>query len=182
VSWVDSNISAVFGGSGLGRRMFKSSVKVEFDLPDETAPPWVCFAGSSAPVVVRRYEPDSRTCDFIGGESRWQLESALVPLTPQMPHFLRRGWNRVIGEVQVGWKIVYLGNEMWFPQRVLEVEAVSSDWQRVWTLGDMKTRDIWSSTDFHSWDNDSPTIGDLMTQDGFTGRQRVRGGHFNRSP
>jgi len=56
-------------------------------------------------------------------------------------------WDVPVGDVSPGWCIVYFGNALWFPQRVLRVDVISEDWQRVWTLGDALTRDIWHTED-----------------------------------
>ncbi len=120
-----------------------SSVKWPGELPDEDSPPWVCLSKPDTPVVMRSYVLDSRTCDVIADHGRWLLESAVVPRVPQWPEDLLYGWDVAVGDVQPDWCIVYVGNELWFPQRVLRVDVLSETWQRVWSLGDVSTREVW---------------------------------------
>ena len=122
-------------------------------LPDEDAPPWVCLSEPGAPVVLRRYDATSRTCDVISPHGRWLLESCLIPRHPKFPNEIQHGWDLAVGDVQPGWCIVYAGHELWFPQRILRVETIDDDWQRVWTLGDQSTRDVWGSDETYAWDN-----------------------------
>jgi hypothetical protein len=124
-------------------RLPRSSLRWEGELPDEDSPPWVCLDNPGAPLVLRRYDPTSRTCDVIADHGRWVLESALVPRVPVGPRDLQLGWDVAVGDVQPGWCIVYAGDELWFPQRVLRVDVVDDQWQRVWTLGDLFTRNVW---------------------------------------
>lgn len=74
------------------------------------------------------------------------------------PSELQYGWDVAAGDVEPGWVIVYAGHTLWHPQRVLKVEIIDADWQRVWTLGDASTRHVWdTSTEegqrFYDWDN-----------------------------
>lgn len=135
------------------RRLPASSVARPEELPDEDAPPWVCLREPGARVVVRRYDATSRTCDAISPDGRWLLESCLVPRHPMFPNEIQHGWDLAVGDVEPGWSIVYAGHELWFPQRVLRVENVDDDWQRVWTLGDQCSRDVWDSDWTYAWDN-----------------------------
>ena len=135
-----------------------SSVEAPVKLPDENAPPWICLAEPGAPVVLRRYIATSRTCDVISRDGRWLLESALIPRTGADWGEILYGIDVACGDVEPGWTIVYVGHEIWFPQRVVQVEAVSPLWQRVWTLSDAETRDIWDleterGQDMYEWDN-----------------------------
>lgn len=126
-----------------GRSLPPSSVTWPDELPDEDAPPWVCLSRPGAPVVIRSYDFSSRTCDVIARHGRWLLESALVPRSQFYGDEIHFGWDIPVGDVSPGWCIVYYGNALWFPQRVLRVDVISDDWQRVWTLGDAMTRDVW---------------------------------------
>jgi len=130
-----------------------SSVKWPGQLPPEDAPPWVCLERPRTPVVLRSYDFTSRTYDLISKHGRWILESALVPRTSFNTDELHFGWGIAVGDVSPGWCIVYVGNELWFPQRVLRVDMLSPDWQRVWTLGDASTRDIWEEDEYRMRDN-----------------------------
>lgn len=126
-------------------RLPPSSVTWSDELPHEDSPPWVCLSQPGAPVVIRSYDYKSRTCDIIAPHGRWLLESALVPRGSASPDEIHFGWHVAVGDVEPGWTIVYMGNDLWFPQRVLRVDDVSEDWQRVWSLGDISTRNIWTS-------------------------------------
>jgi hypothetical protein len=132
-----------------------SSVVWEGKLPPEDAPPWVCLAEPGAPVVVRRYLGSSRTCDVISEPGRWLLESCLVSRNEkELLSDFHIGGELALGDVQPGWCIVYAGHELWFPQRVLRVDHISETVQRVWTLGDASTRDVWGDLDsLRRWDN-----------------------------
>jgi hypothetical protein len=70
-----------------------------------------------------------------------------------LPDEIAEGWDLAVGDVEPGWSIVYAGHELWFPQRVLRVDVVSDDWQRVWTIGDDSTRHVWRSTRACDLDN-----------------------------
>lgn len=132
-----------------------SSVSWDGDLPPHDAPPWVCLSEPGVPLVVRRYLGSSRTCDVISRDGRWLLESCLVSRNDKAPHYdFHLGGELALGEVQPGWCIVYAGHELWFPQRVLRVDLISDDLQRIWTLGDASTRDVWgTSGQLRRWDN-----------------------------
>lgn len=136
-----------------GRRLPKSSVIWGDELPDEDAPPWVCLAEPGAPVVVRRYDATSRTCDSVSSHGRWLIESALVPRHAIVSSEIQHGWDLAVGDVQPGWCIVYAGHQLWFPQRILRVDNISEEWQRVWTLGDVGMRDVWDVEKEYEWDN-----------------------------
>ena len=132
-----------------------SSVVWEGDLPPQDAPPWVCLSEPGTPMVIRRYSGRSRTCDVISRNGRWLLESCLVSRNEKAPLYdFHLGGELALGDVQPGWCIVYAGHELWFPQRVLRVDVISDDVQRVWTLGDASTRDVWGSSEQRAdWDN-----------------------------
>jgi len=130
-----------------------SSVEWPGQLPPEDAPPWVCLSRPYTPVVIRSYDFSSRTYDVVSRHGRWILESALVPRTQTWIDELHFGWDIAVGDVSPGLCIVYFGNELWFPQRVLRVDMLSPDWQRVWTLGDASTRDIWTEDENRLRDN-----------------------------
>jgi len=123
-----------------------SSVAWEGKLPPEDAPPWVCLSEPGTPVVLRRYSGSNRTCDVISRNGRWLLESCLVSRNDKnLSYDFHLGGEFAMGEVQPGWCIVYAGHDLWFPQRVLRVDVISDDLQRVWTLGDASTRNVWES-------------------------------------
>lgn len=138
---------------GHARPMPLSSVTWPGELPDKDAPPWACLSEPGTPVVLRRYDATSRTCDVVSSHGRWLLESSLIPRHPIGPSEVQYGWDLAVGDVEPGWCIVYAGHELWFPQRVLRVETIDEDWQRVWTLGDQSTRDVWESDWTYAWDN-----------------------------
>lgn len=150
---MDDELFDRFIGQGRHRRMPRSSVTWQGELPGEDAPSWACLAKPGAPVVVRRYDARSRTCDALSSRGRWLLESAMVPRRPIRPAEFQVGWDLAVGDVQPGWCIVYAGHRLWFPQRVLRVDVVSDDWQRVWTLGDIDRRDVWQDDLEYAWDN-----------------------------
>jgi len=86
------------------------------------------------------------------------LESALIPRTGADWGEILYGIDVAWGDVEPGWTIVYVGHQIWFPQRVILVETVSELWQRVWTPSDAETRAVWGlatggGQDMYEWDN-----------------------------
>ena len=147
------NLETNLRGPGPEHRLPRSSVVWEGEFPPDDAPAWVCLSKPDAPMVIRCYQATSRTCDVISTHGRWLLESCLVPRRPVLPDEIAEGWDLAVGDVEPGWSIVYAGHELWFPQRVLRVDVVSDDWQRVWTIGDDSTRHVWRSTRACDLDN-----------------------------
>ena len=147
------NLETNLRGPGPEHRLPRSSVVWEGEFPSDDAPAWVCLSKPGAPMVIRCYQATSRTCDVISTHGRWLLESCLVPRRPVLPDEIAEGWDLAVGDVEPGWSIVYAGHELWFPQRVLRVDVVSDDWQRVWTIGDDSTRHVWRSTRACDLDN-----------------------------
>jgi len=124
------------------------------EVPSLDAPPWACLSKPGVPVVIRRYDAKTRTCEPVGDDGRWLLESCIVARTPgAYINELHLGWELAYGDVEPGWCIVYAGHRLWFPQRVVRVELLSEDWQRVWTISDAHERDIWDTQEEYDWDN-----------------------------
>lgn len=124
------------------------------EIPPLDAPPWACLSKPGVPVVIRRFDAKTRTCEPLGDHGRWLLESCIVARTPgAYISELHLGWELACGDVEPGWCIVYAGHRLWFPQRVVRVELLSEDWQRVWTISDAHERDVWETEEEYDWDN-----------------------------
>ena len=124
------------------------------EVPPLDAPPWAFLSKPGVPVVIRRFDARTRTCEPLGDDGRWLLESCIVARTPTAYiHELHLGWELAYGDVEPGWCIVYAGHRLWFPQRVVRVELLSQDWQRVWAISDAHERDVWETEDEYDWDN-----------------------------